>query len=120
MKNRQENLIKDYPPYLDYPKHSVRTETKMKPFHLVIREKRKNYGITQVVLADYLGVSPSTYCNYESGDYRINGDILIELIALFNIHISEISNLTNNSDVIKELQKESEQRRTAKRRVNNA
>ncbi len=50
-----------------------------------IRILRKQNGLTQQQVADVLGVSRSTYCNYESGARSIKSDVIEQLIDFYGV-----------------------------------
>ena len=50
-----------------------------------LRQARKHSGMTQLQVAEALGVGQSTYKNYESGIREPNGDTIVMLANLFNV-----------------------------------
>ena len=50
-----------------------------------IRILRKQNGLTQVQVANALGVSRSTYCNYESGARKINTAAIEKLMNFYKV-----------------------------------
>ena len=57
-------------------------------FSLVLRQCRKNAGLTQKQVSDALGVERSTYAYYETGTTRPSGSMIIKLANIFNINYS--------------------------------
>ena len=54
----------------------------------LIRRLRKENGLTQQQVADFLHLDRSTYAYYESGRTKINIDILIRLASLFQVSLA--------------------------------
>lgn len=55
--------------------------------HNVLKELRAERGITQQEVANSLGISQKTYCNYENGNREPNIDTLISLSNYFRVPI---------------------------------
>ena len=53
--------------------------------HEIIRKLRKERGLTQQRLADYLGMDRSTYAYYESGRHKLPVDLVIKLAHFYRI-----------------------------------
>ena len=53
--------------------------------HNIIRELRKERGLTQQQVADHLNVDRSTYAYYESGRTRLNINIVVSLAHFFKV-----------------------------------
>ena len=62
----------------------------MKTMHYVklLKTLRKENGLTQQQVADYLHLDRSSYAYYESGRTQINIDILIRLAQFFRISLA--------------------------------
>jgi len=62
----------------------------MKRMHYVklLKTLRKENGLTQQQVADYLHLDRSSYAYYESGRTKINIDILIRLAQFFQISLA--------------------------------
>ena len=56
----------------------------------LVRKLRKENGLTQQQIADYLHIDRSTYAYYESGRTKINIDILIRLSRFFQVSLGEL------------------------------
>ena len=56
-----------------------------KIMHETIRELRKEKGLTQQQVAEYLHLDRSTYAYYESGRSKLNADIIIKLAHLYQV-----------------------------------
>ncbi len=54
---------------------------------------RKQRGITQVQLADALGLKQSMVSRLEKGDYRLNGEAIITIAKLYKVSADEILGL---------------------------
>jgi len=53
--------------------------------HEIIRKLRKERGLTQQQVADYMQIDRSTYAYYESGRTRINIDVVVKLAHFYRI-----------------------------------
>jgi len=53
--------------------------------HNIIRALRKEKGLTQQQVADYLNLDRSTYAYYESGRSKLNTDIVVKLAHFYRI-----------------------------------
>jgi transcriptional regulator with XRE-family HTH domain len=51
---------------------------------------RKQRGITQTELADYLGISQSNVSLYERGELRLHGDVILKLTKILNVSADEL------------------------------
>jgi len=51
---------------------------------------RKEQGITQVELAQHLGVTQPMVSRIEKGELRLNGEVIIKLAKLFNVSADEL------------------------------
>ena len=51
---------------------------------------RKEQGITQVELAQHLGVTQPMASRIEKGELRLNGEVIIKLAKLFNVSADEL------------------------------
>lgn len=56
----------------------------------LLRKLRKENGLTQQQVADFLHLDRSTYAYYESGRTRINIDILIRLARFFQVSLASL------------------------------
>ena len=54
----------------------------------LLRRLRKENGLTQQQVADYLHLDRSTYAYYESGRTKINIDILVRLAHFFQVSLA--------------------------------
>lgn len=57
-----------------------------------LKELRARKDMTQKEMAEYLGISPQTYCDWEKNPGMIKLSKLIEIGKCFEINISEIKN----------------------------
>jgi len=57
----------------------------------ILRKLRKENGLTQQQVADYLHLDRSTYTYHETGHTKANTDILIDLARLYGISIGELA-----------------------------
>lgn len=55
--------------------------------HNVLRQLREEQGKTQHEIAEILGISQKTYCNYEKGNRRPDIETLIALADYFRVSI---------------------------------
>jgi len=53
--------------------------------HDIIRKLRKERGLTQQQIANYLQIDRSTYAYYESGRTRISIDVIIKLAHFYKV-----------------------------------
>ena len=53
--------------------------------HEIIRNLRKERGLTQQQVAEHLGIDRSTYAYYESGRTRVNIDIIVRLAQFYQV-----------------------------------
>jgi len=56
----------------------------------LLRKLRKENGLTQQQVADFLHLDRSTYAYYESGRTKINIDILIRLARFFQVSLASL------------------------------
>lgn len=56
----------------------------------LLKKLRKENGLTQQQVADYLHLDRSTYAYYESGRTKINIDILVRLSQFFQVSLAEL------------------------------
>jgi len=56
----------------------------------LLRKLRRENGLTQQQVADYLHLDRSTYAYYESGRTKVNIDILIRLAKLFQVSLAQL------------------------------
>lgn len=67
-----------------------------------IRKYREECGISQVQLANKLGVSNSRVSNWEQGINRPDADILADICRALNVSPSELLNVRLSSDEFSE------------------
>ena len=53
--------------------------------HDIIRKLRKERGLTQQKVADYLQIDRSTYAYYESGRSKLNIDLMVKLAHFYQV-----------------------------------
>ena len=53
--------------------------------HETIRKLRKEKGLTQRQVADYLQIDRSTYAYYESGRSKLNIDVVVKLAQFYQV-----------------------------------
>ncbi|MCL2301576.1 MAG: helix-turn-helix domain-containing protein [Firmicutes bacterium] len=53
--------------------------------HEIIRKLRKERGLTQQQVADYLQIDRSTYAYYESGRTLTNIDVVVKLAHFYQV-----------------------------------
>ena len=58
--------------------------------HEIIRKLRKERGLTQQQVANYLNLDRSTYAYYESGRTRMNIDVIVKLAHFYQIRYAEL------------------------------
>jgi len=58
--------------------------------HDIIRKLRKERGLTQQQVAEYLQIDRSTYAYYESGHTRINIDVIVKLAHFYQIRYATL------------------------------
>lgn len=61
-----------------------------------LRNVRKEKGLTQQAVADYLGISLRYYQNIEAGDRTGDFEIWDNLEDLFNIHQRKLREISDN------------------------
>lgn len=61
-----------------------------------IARLRKEKGITQKELADMLGVTQPVVSDYENGELRVHGELLIKLAEILGASANEILGLEKN------------------------
>ena len=59
-----------------------------------IAKLRKEKGITQIEMAERLGVSQPVVSDYERGAIRLHGELILELAKIFGTSTDEILGLT--------------------------
>lgn len=55
-----------------------------------LAQLRKDRGITQVEMADALGISQPVYSGHERGEVRLHGELLVKLAAILKVSTDEI------------------------------
>jgi len=58
--------------------------------HEIIRNLRKERGLTQKKVADYLGIDRSTYAYYESGHTKLPVDLVVKLAHFYQIRYAAL------------------------------
>jgi len=64
-----------------------------------LKRIRKNRILNQKDLANYLGVSITTYSRYERGEIRLTDDILIKLVHFYAISADFLLGITDIATV---------------------
>ena len=62
----------------------------MKPFNVLIRERRLQLGISQTELAEIIGTTKSAICRYENGSRIPTSDIFVKLAACLQLDDNDI------------------------------
>lgn len=62
----------------------------MKPFNVLIRERRLRLGMSQAELAKTIGTTKSAICRYENGSRTPTSDIFVKLAACLQLDDNEI------------------------------
>ena len=62
-----------------------------------LKDLREDRDLSQMKVAEYLGMKQSQYSRYERGIRDIPTDVLIRLAQLYNTSTDYILGLTNNS-----------------------
>jgi len=57
--------------------------------HETVRRLRKENGLTQQQLADYLQVDRSTYSYYESGRTKLSIEVMVKLANFYRVSYTE-------------------------------
>jgi transcriptional regulator with XRE-family HTH domain len=57
---------------------------------------RKDRGVTQIEIAELLGVSQPVYSGYERGELRIHGELLVKLARILKVSADEILGLAES------------------------
>ena len=58
--------------------------------HEIIRKLRREHGLTQQQVAEYLNIDRSTYAYYESGRTRLNINIVVDLAHFYKVSYATI------------------------------
>lgn len=58
-----------------------------------LAQLRKDRGVTQVEMADHLGISQPVYSGYERGELRLHGELLVKLARILKVSADEILGL---------------------------
>ena len=58
--------------------------------HDIIRKLRKERGLTQQQVADYLDLDRSTYAYYESGRSKLSIEIMVKLAHFYQIRYATL------------------------------
>lgn len=67
----------------------------MDNYYRRLRDLREDHDLTQVQVAEFLGMKQSQYSRYERGHRDIPTDILIRLAQLYHTSTDYILDLTN-------------------------
>lgn len=59
---------------------------------------RKQQGITQVEMAKKLKTTQSVYSRYESGEYRLHGELLVQMAKILAVTPNDILGVTKNGN----------------------
>ena len=63
---------------------------------IILKNARKEKGMTQQAVADYLGISRRYYLQIEAGDRTGDFEIWDKLEDLFNIHQRKLRNVSHH------------------------
>jgi len=63
-----------------------------------IRQLRRQRKLTQVELAEKIGIHQSDLSRMEQGEYKVGLDTLLKILGTFNLGIGEFFEETNNAD----------------------
>jgi transcriptional regulator with XRE-family HTH domain len=74
-------------------KRGVATEAGQEKLGERVALLRKERGLTQVELAEALGVAQSIVSKYESGELRLHGELIIQLAELLDVSADELLGL---------------------------
>lgn len=58
---------------------------------------RKERGITQVEMAEMLGVSQSNMSDYERGLLRLHGELIMQIVRILNVSSDELLGLNEDA-----------------------
>lgn len=64
-----------------------------------ITRLRKERGITQEELSDYLGVSQPVVSDYERGELRVHGELIVKLAKFLKVSADELLGLNSMKEV---------------------
>lgn len=59
---------------------------------------RKEQGITQVEMAEKLKTTQSVYSRYESGEFRLHGELLLAMAKILAVTPNDILGVTNSGN----------------------
>lgn len=76
-------------------KRGVATEAGQEMLGERVAQLRKERGLTQVELAEALGVAQSIVSKYESGELRLHGELIIQLAELLDVTADELLGLVD-------------------------
>jgi transcriptional regulator with XRE-family HTH domain len=65
---------------------------------------RKEQGITQVEMSKKLKTTQSVYSRYESGEYRLHGELLMQMAKILGVTPNDILGVTDNGNAKAEIQ----------------
>jgi transcriptional regulator with XRE-family HTH domain len=74
------------------------------PKHFTLQSARKRVGMTQVRVADLMGVDPLTIANWEKNTAKVQLGSLVKLCQLYHINLTDLY-IGKESDFIEQLQK---------------
>jgi len=63
-----------------------------------LKELRKAKGVTQIAMAEYLGMRERSYQNYEHGKREPNYEATIKLADYFNVSIDYLLGRTDSTE----------------------
>lgn len=66
-----------------------------------LKELRRKLGLTQVDMAEFLGVTVATYSRYEKGLFRLDAGILCKLADYYGVSVDYILLRTNDPRMYK-------------------
>ena len=69
----------------------------------IMAQLRKNKGVSQQSVADYLGISRQAYCNYETGKREAPYETLLQLSEYFETTVDEILGRRKQREVISDV-----------------
>ena len=64
----------------------------------ILKELRKEAGLTQANIAQKLGITQNSYSRYESGKRKIENDLLLKIAKLHNVSVSYLLGESDNKE----------------------
>ena len=83
---------------MDTNQKGTSTEDGMREIAERIVRMRKEKGITQVQLAETLGVTQSMVSRIEKGELRLNGEVIIKISTLYGVSADTILGLKSSEE----------------------